>query len=93
VLGASLHWFDIYFYVASTKIHPSGGGISSLYQEPSHACIGGYYWVYICKYTQYTWVYGYLDIDFYVASTKIHPSGGGISSLYQEPSHACIGGY
>jgi predicted membrane channel-forming protein YqfA (hemolysin III family) len=43
VLGASLHWFDIYFYVASTAIHPANEKNSTIYQPSSQACLGGYY--------------------------------------------------
>lgn len=44
VLGASLHWFDIYFYVASTHIHSPTDSIigNSTYPCRPQQCIGGY---------------------------------------------------
>lgn len=40
VLGASLHWFDIYFYISNTPLHAGGGSIDSYAAYP--VCPAGY---------------------------------------------------
>ena len=46
VLGASLHWFDIYFYIASTQLHadaidPRSASTSLLSAYPQCSQFGG----------------------------------------------------
>ena len=49
VLGASLHWFDIYFYISSTPLHAIGGtgiGTGTCTVDPFSAypdCLAGGY--------------------------------------------------
>ena len=40
VLGASLHWFDIYFYISSTPLHAVGGGVDPFAAYPE--CLAGF---------------------------------------------------